>query len=283
MYEKIAKLVELKTANIFLCGENLTDQDGFRSALYSKLKVDPNYNVIYPEWIFPDLYVNNKFNIQTLEKMLASHVDAIIIPLVSPATFAEASLFSSDDEICKKMIVLNSAEYKKSQSFINLGPLSLISTNGGKIVWYKDKEDAINQVMSFIKKLKNKEQHRNNWFYYSNVILAIITIEFPVTEDELKRVLSDLSVPTDDLSFKPAINILKRKNLILEENSFQNKAKKKVKSFRLSPSGHEHVFAPKGKTKAHKNISVMRLDQLSLRYKKHYKIQKYLENEYTSV
>lgn len=279
MYGEIAELVELKTINIFLCGENLSNVDGIRASIFKKLGGNPKYNIVYPEWIFPDLYVNNKFNIQTLEKILATHVDAIIIPLVSPATFAEASLFASDQALCKKMIVLNSREFRNSQSFINMGPLNLVAKNGGNVEWYNDREDAVSKALKIIKKIKNQENQKSNWFFYSNMILAIVTIDFPISEEVLKIRLQELNIPIDDLSFKPSINILKRKGLILEENFFKDK--RRQRTYRLSENGYKHVFAPIDDTVAHKEISLLRLNQIDIKYKKVFKTQKYLENEYT--
>lgn len=289
MYSEIKSLVEHKTFNIFLCGESLSVENGIRAKIYSQIEKRSDLNVIFPEWIFPDLYNSGEHNILKLEETLAENVDLIVIPLVSPATFAEAALFAANPVLCKKTLLLNDNKYKKEKSFLNLGPVQLVKDNNGEIYWYKKEADAESKALDVInKKLKQKDlksvSTSSDWFSYSNMILAITTIQQEITEMRMKQILNDLSLPTDNRYFLPALAILRRKNLLIERNYFENF--KKMKSFVLSKAGYEHVYREdKIRFKAHKRISDLRLGQLALRYNrsKIINFRRDLEKEYQDL
>ena len=66
--------------------------------------------------------------------------------------FCELGAFSINKELRKKLIVINDYNYRKSGSFINLGPIKAISeiADGKQILYYKmDQRAYLNKKLRF--------------------------------------------------------------------------------------------------------------------------------------
>jgi hypothetical protein len=60
------------------------------------------------------------------EDLIAQIVDSVLLFPESPGSFAELGFFAAKPEICKKTLVATKQEYQ-GQSFINLGPIPIVS------------------------------------------------------------------------------------------------------------------------------------------------------------
>jgi len=58
-----------------------------------------------------------------LENLLAESVSAVVILLQSPGTIAELGAFSNHPRLKDKLLVVIDPHYKRSQGFINTGPV----------------------------------------------------------------------------------------------------------------------------------------------------------------
>jgi hypothetical protein len=116
------------------------------------------YDIIYPEDIFDELLYGFKSkDLLSLENMLASSVDAILLIPESPGSFAELGAFANDERLREKLICLVDKKFKKDKSFINQGPLKLVRQANKHGLIYIDPDDIdknISEVHSSLKKMK---------------------------------------------------------------------------------------------------------------------------------
>lgn len=133
---------------VFLCGANKNSQEisERRKALveFSKLHL-PHTHFFLAEKMFTTLKdEGHKGNILDVENLISDFSDYILIILESPSAFTELGAFSHD-KLRSKLIVINNLEFKKEESFINLGPIKAIEEKSGqeRIVYYKMSEDGV--------------------------------------------------------------------------------------------------------------------------------------------
>jgi hypothetical protein len=124
---------------IFLCGANQAPEmpSARRVALKKFIeKVSTSSNVIYAEGIFNELrkYGKQK-NALDLEHKISKVADRIIIILESESAYCELGAFTND-ELRKKLIVINNLTYKASESFINVGPIAALEEVKSPVIWY---------------------------------------------------------------------------------------------------------------------------------------------------
>ena len=133
---------------VFLCGANKTPTEisERRQALieFSKKHL-PHTHFFLAEKMFSTLKdEGHKGNILDVENLISDFSDYILIVLESPSAFAELGAFSHE-KLRSKLVVINSTDYKKEESFINLGPIKAIEEKSGKerIVYYKMRQDGV--------------------------------------------------------------------------------------------------------------------------------------------
>jgi len=157
--DEIAQLYNFtsdKIKNIFLCGAKIDKGKTLRNFISRRFKEKyPKYNIVFPEYLFESLIERGEINILNLEHQLASDVDIIIMPLEKEAygTFTELGAFStlgictSNSLLLKKIIIISNIDYKDDESFINLGPLKLVSKENKKhVIYFKnDRGDFPNE------------------------------------------------------------------------------------------------------------------------------------------
>lgn len=86
----------------------------------------------------------HKGNILDIENLISDFSDFILIVLESPSAFTELGAFSHE-KLRSKLVVINSLEFEKEESFINLGPIKAIEETSGKdrIIYYKMSKDGV--------------------------------------------------------------------------------------------------------------------------------------------
>jgi len=133
---------------VFLCGANKTpgEVSERRKALMEFSKVQlPHTHFFLAEKMFSTLKdEGHKGNILDVENLISDFSDYILIILESPSAFTELGAFSHD-KLRSKLVVINNIDFKKENSFINLGPIKAIEERSGldRIVYYKMNEDGV--------------------------------------------------------------------------------------------------------------------------------------------
>ena len=136
IYEDIYTDFKKNQVDIFLCGGS-TEEINLRNFLNENLKKDPFIRIFYPEAIFEDYFKTNKnADYLTLENWLASQVDFICIACESWGSVCELGAFTNVESLKDKLIVLNHENFKKSKSFITLGPIKHMAKRYADSVYY---------------------------------------------------------------------------------------------------------------------------------------------------
>jgi hypothetical protein len=124
---------------IFLCGAN--QAVGTPSVRRTSLKtfiqrVSKASTVIYAEGIFNELRkFGSQKNVLDIEHKISEVADKIVIILESPSAYCELGAFAHE-ALRKKLVVINNSEFKKSESFINLGPIAALEEVKSPVIWY---------------------------------------------------------------------------------------------------------------------------------------------------
>lgn len=217
------------TINIFLCGASTNEKDTLRDTLFQKMKSNPKFNVVFPEWLFASLNWT-KYNLLDLETELGSYVDAILIPLEGFGTFAELGAFTQNKKLLPKIIVLNDFAHKHKKSFINLGPIDLIKRSHPNNIKYFNKNKnkiidlndlisyTINKLLRFPKSSDSKLDI-SNLFNLSRFLLFVIAIYQPINEEEvfflLKKYRTKQTI--QEHIIKPSLQVLINKEFIRQK------------------------------------------------------------------
>jgi len=150
---------------IFLCGASPQTRGAIRGKVAKLLKERPKhfwydqYDIYYPETIFDGLMAGpNRFDVLTLENMLAEAVDAVILILESPGTMTELGAFANHPQLRKRLVVIQDQKFRKTRSFIRQGPIRLLQDrHEGQVVYLdftsieKDIEEIHRAVRRVIK------------------------------------------------------------------------------------------------------------------------------------
>ena len=267
--QELLTSIDDNSFNIFLCGESIEQDDTIREKIHSRISRVKNYNIIFPEWIFPDLLAHKKKNILSLEAELAEYVDLIVLPLVSVATYTELGAFASNESLARKIIILNEKKYKERRSFINLGPIRTIQNyEKENVVWYDDVDDAVERVVDLVAKTYRRrsrpvsEVNPKNWFASANLILAIVTLYQEVDRREILVRMKKVFGSVPENVFLPSVRILMKRKLIKERYVFDTKRKVKNTLYSLSDEGYKHLFLDPGESFRPNEMSKRRLDVL---------------------
>jgi hypothetical protein len=138
--------------SIFLCGGADPSEQELRRKLgreLAKLKSKYRYTIFYPEDMFVELVLGHqKQDLLTLENLLASSVSAVTILLQSPGTFTELGAFSNHGRLKNKLVVVVSPKYRKSQSFINTGPIRhLVKETTSRVLFLEMTESNLDSLV----------------------------------------------------------------------------------------------------------------------------------------
>lgn len=247
IYDHLYKRDVDYSLNIFLCGAETKRRDSIRELLNIEFKKDAKFNAVYPEFIFSTIYGKGGSNLLELEDELAKYVDVIVIPLEGIGTYCELGAFAVNKELLPKIIAINSSEFKKSKSFINLGPLELIKRESkyDENIFYFDRGREKDAVTEVVERVKSKRYEKRltydleNLFNLSRFILYLIAIFQPLEKENLMRLLTKLEKGKIKQKYiEAAIQILTQKNRIE-----QDIVEKSLKSnYSLSKEGHNYVF-----------------------------------------
>jgi hypothetical protein len=178
---------------VFLCGASTdsrtsirqTIADGLRSELRSLLSIH------YPEQLFDELLSGRgSHNLLTLEHLLADGVTAIVIVLESAGALTELGIFSANDRLRKKLIVLQDKRYARDRSFIQLGPIRLLKEENKTSVITMDFEEPhtiVGLLAQRIRAMPNDaaEFRGDNLFHAQELLLPLLYVFEALNRNEL--------------------------------------------------------------------------------------------------
>lgn len=170
--------------NIFLIGASMDDQSSMRKQLHNLLGNSKKLQIRYPEDIFIDQMYQDTYDLLSLENLLASSVDAVVMFIESPGSIAELGAFSNHMKLNDKLIVYVNKNYQKEDSFINLGPIKFLSNKTkSKVTWISydkplNEDDRFYQkLLSDLRELKKDstiELDLNNPFVSERFVLSLL-------------------------------------------------------------------------------------------------------------
>lgn len=148
MFEEISRVInedvfpKLKTRslNVFLVGAGPGNPKSIRDSIRKELITWRYHNwldVYYPEELFEELLGKGaKFDLLSLENLLAESVHAVVIILESPGAIAELGAFANHRELCNRLVVVVDSKYRRAKSFLALGPIRYLKKNTKSLVIY---------------------------------------------------------------------------------------------------------------------------------------------------
>ena len=149
LHDSVFQKISRYESSIFLIGSSLKKKgkkgSNLREKLHkalSKRRFFFGFDVYYPELIFDELLQGKvKFDLLTLENMLAESVQAVVIILESPGAIAELGAFANNVKFSQKLIVIVDIKYKRAKSFIKLGLIEYLKKNTNSRIIYHDLDD----------------------------------------------------------------------------------------------------------------------------------------------
>jgi hypothetical protein len=245
IYTKIFLKEVDSSISVFLCGASTDDNNSIRDIIYSNIENDSQFNVVFPEWLFSSLLNKKKYNLLELENLLADNVDVIVLPLEGIGTLAELGAFASNEKLRSKILVINDKQYEHSKSFINEGPVKLISQVKKNNIYYYENDFDIPDADKIINKMrymhtKIPKFELDKLFNLARFINYIIAIFQPINETSIKKYLSLLNVPTPTDLINPCIEILIKKKKVRKEIEKVNNLP--INIYMLSDDGHYYIY-----------------------------------------
>lgn len=188
---------DLNEISIFLCGGSSTKESKFRREIGEKIAGTVSkykYSVYYPEDMFIELILGHKKqDLLTLENLLADGVNAVVVLLQGPGTFAELGAFTNYEKLSDKLIIIIDPRFARAKSFINLGPVRYLKTKTrSKVVFSSMDSSNLNELGKQIADTaRDVARHSSPKRDLSNPIsayrfyLALIYIFEPIPKDAI--------------------------------------------------------------------------------------------------
>jgi|ERR1035437_1085023 hypothetical protein len=245
IYTKIFLKEVDSSISVFLCGASTDDNNSIRKIIYSNIENDSQFNVVFPEWLFSSLLNKKKHNLLELENILADNVDVIVLPLESKGTFAELGAFASNEKLRNKILIINDKKFEHSKSFINEGPVKLISQVKKNNIYYFENSFDTSDAEKIINKMRYMHSIISKFaldklFNLARFIHYIVAIFQPIDEFSIKKYISllDKAIPLDLIN--PCIEILIKKKKVKKE--LDSTGELPVNLYMLSDDGHYYIY-----------------------------------------
>ena len=148
IYNMLFCNIKYKQIDMFLCGGMSTRfKKSYRDQIRGKIESD-NINVLYPEDLFMEMLNRKKYDLLTLEAVLARNSDVIVIFPESPGSYAELGAFSNNNETANKLVVFQHNKFKRAHSFISQGPISYMQKlHKGSVYYFNEDMDMAAQEL----------------------------------------------------------------------------------------------------------------------------------------
>lgn len=270
--EKLAKLInkavyekfhDYKTT-IFLCGADPDTSTSVRAQLDKAIRTRPfwyRYDVFYPEDLFEELLVGpGHQDLITLENILADSVDAVVLIIESWGAVAELGSFASNEKLRKKLVVISDRKHRRSKSFINYGPLRLMSdTNEGEVVFgdFNSPLDLLPDIRRKVAKVRratDKTLGVKNVVQAHHFVMSCVYLLEPVTGDDLLELVMHASEEEEKVAEALTAGAL---SVLMKRREIETHAD----GYRLSDIGARTFLrlGLKGRTKYSVDLSAMDL------------------------
>lgn len=218
---------------VLLCGGKVNDilpATSFRHALTSFIPL-PRYEFFRPEEITDWKDDGVFYDLLDFEKELGSICSLVVVILESPGAFAELGAFSQMHDLRAKICAINSQEYHRENSFINLGVLRHIKKetridvkvypwdmrNPSDIEDYVVK-DAIEDIDDQLKRVRQSRSFsRDNGAHVITLITELIGVFSALKEHEISDYLSLLDIQMSRESLRRKLFILERFKVIVKD------------------------------------------------------------------
>ena len=230
---------------IFVCGANRfcaktnSYKPSFRRDEFIKF-LKSQFDNVHPflaENVFNKLLEVSKKNIMRLEQDLFELSDNVAIILESNSAYCELGAFSHSENLRKKLLVVNDSQYERKSSFINQGPLDLISSENSEksVFWYKMGNvesgcDSIADIYldveklleSRIKRRSTKLNIKSNALTKNEMLFVrdLIAIAGPISGKEIVEILKKIFGDQDFSEIHTIIALLESISLISKKSDY---------------------------------------------------------------
>lgn len=184
--------------SVFLCGADVKDRSSVRFRIAQELEYDFFFGTIYyPEDLFDDLlHGDDRYDLISLEDVLANSVDLIVLVVESAGAIAELGAFVSNDRLRRKLICVLDKRHERDRSFIRNGPIRLMRDKKEGGIIYHDFGD-LSGIVARIRRMTGR--HLNFGFRdldITNVlqahlfVFACLYIVDYLTRDEIREMVA---------------------------------------------------------------------------------------------
>ncbi len=173
IYDDVFSNIKKGNIDVFLCGAASTKKKtSYRDLLRNELKKAKRVSILYPEDLFMELLNRKKYDLLTLERLLATNSDYIVIVCESPGSFTELGAFVNNSETVDKVIVLLQTKYKNAKSFIRQGPVEYVrSKEKRRVIYYNaDILEASEKIKKILYNKNNSGKKQKDSFKDLNII-----------------------------------------------------------------------------------------------------------------
>ncbi len=221
------------TRRIFLCGASPGAIHGVRDRLGTCLGAESGRYffernlVYYPEALFDGLMSGpRRYDLLTLENLLADAVDAVILIVESPGAIAELGAFANHEDLRRKLIVIQDEKYRHARSFIGHGPIRLLQDLGAGIVLFlplNQIEDHVNEIKASIKNITKANPvpfDLSNVFHAPSLIVPCLFLLERLTREEMNTLFAEvgnLEADKVQIVVSAAISVLLADRVIARE------------------------------------------------------------------
>lgn len=265
IYDDVFSNIKKGNIDVFLCGAASTKKKtSYRDLLRNELKKAKRVSILYPEDLFMELLNRKKYDLLTLERLLATNSDYIVIVCESPGSFTELGAFVNNSETVDKVIVLLQTKYKNAKSFIRQGPVEYVrSKEKSRVIYYNaDILEASEKIKKILYNKNNSGKKQKDSFKDLNIIsgqynFVLLLLYFYKTLTVKKLVsyiksvyeAKEFDMSDFDMIYTAAIRRLFKEGLIKKYNSDNDTG------YMLTDKGYDSAMALlsyvelKGKTK----------------------------------
>lgn len=272
-------LQSLRDISLFLCGGSSPEEAKFRRNLGRRvmhMKSKYMYSVYYPEDMFVELVLGHqRQDLLSLENLLADSVHCVTILLQSPGTFTELGAFANYERLRDKLIVVVDPRYRRSRSFISIGPIRYLESQTKSKVLYsrmdsnnldvltKQLTEATRDIAKNFSPTRDLSNPISSYKFY----MALIYVFDPIPKDLVFDILRAIQSDRQDIAITAARTVLnslisERKVICDEEN------------LSITPSGIDSlIYDNRTKKRVRASLSLLselRLEALNLTLRKSY-------------
>ena len=230
IYEELFRNIRYKQLDMFLCGGMSTKKKkSYRDQLRGLIESE-RINVLYPEDLFAEMLNRKKYDLLTLEKVLARNSDVIVIIPESPGSFAELGAFANNTVTANKLMVFQHNKFKHAHSFIAQGPISYMQRFYRNSVYYfnDDMDETAKKLWKELRTRFKLSRTVSNiefkdidqltglmsftlllLFIYEGISVAVLKRSIKVLFEELKRSTDDF-----DIIYNSALKLMFKRSLI---------------------------------------------------------------------